>query len=263
MRKGLAAVRFQVWSKASTLVQSRTGIGLEWGGEAVAIVLYDLVGRDDIRFSPHCWRTRMALAHKGLEHEARPVRFTEIGRIGDGRVRTVPALEDGGQTIVDSWEIARHLERAYPDRPSLFEGPGGEAAALFIQSWTASTVHAGLIQLILLDIFEHLTPEDRDYFRRTREERFGRRLEKVVAGREARVEDFQRSLQPLRMTLREQPFIGGGHPLYADYLVFGALQWARAVSPLRLLADDDPIRAWFGRCLDLHGGLGRAAPGYD
>jgi hypothetical protein len=29
------------------------------------------------------------------------------------------------------------------------------------------------------------------------------------------------------------------------------------------LAADDPVKAWFERCLDLHGGLGRAAPGYD
>jgi hypothetical protein len=29
------------------------------------------------------------------------------------------------------------------------------------------------------------------------------------------------------------------------------------------LADDDPIKAWFGRCLDLHDGLGRKVPGYD
>lgn len=229
----------------------------------MAIVLHDLVGRDDIRFSPHCWRTRMALAHKGLEHEARPVRFTEIRTIGDGRCKTVPVIEDDGGVIVDSWEIARHLERAYPDRPSLFESRGGEAATLLIQNWTASTVHVGLIQLILLDIFEHLTPEDQGYFRRSREERFGRKLEEVVAGREARVDDFCRSLHPLRMTVRDQPFIGGERPLYVDYLLFGALQWARSVSPFRLLTSDDPVKAWFERCLDLNGGLGRAAPGYD
>jgi glutathione S-transferase len=229
----------------------------------VAIVLHDLVGRDDIRFSPHCWRTRMALAHKGLDHEARPVRFTEIKTIGNGRCKTVPVIEDGGRVIVDSWEIARYLERAYPDRPSLFEGQGGEAVTLVIQNWTAATVHAGLIQLILLDVFEHLTPEDQGYFRRSREERFGRKLEEVVAGREARVDDFRRSLHPLRMTVRDQPFIGGERPLYADYLLFGALQWARTVSPFRVLAADDPVKAWFERCLDLHGGLGRAAPGYD
>jgi hypothetical protein len=36
----------------------------------MARTLYDLAGADpDLRFSPYCWRTRLALAHKGLEVE--------------------------------------------------------------------------------------------------------------------------------------------------------------------------------------------------
>lgn len=228
----------------------------------MTIVLYDLVGRDDRRFSPHCWRTRMALAHKGLAYEARPTRFTDIPKIGDGSVKTVPAIEDGGRLIVDSWAIARHLEEAYPDRPSLFGGPGGEALSRFVQSWCVAVLHAGIAGLIVADIWQHLLPEDRDYFRSSRERRFGRPLEEVQAGREQRVEGFRNALQPLRMTLKDAPFLGGEQPLYADYLVFGGFQWARTVSPFRLLSDDDPINAWFERCLDLHGGIGRAAQGY-
>lgn len=226
----------------------------------MAIVLYDLVGRDDRRFSPHCWRTRMALAHKGLEHDARPTRFTEIATIEGGEVRTVPALRDGARLVVDSWQIARYLEQAYPERPSLFGGPGGEAATRFVQSWSAAVLHGGLITLIVADIWQRLLPEDQEYFRRTREQRFGRTLEEVQAGREERVEGFRKSLQPLRMTLQDAPFLGGEQPLYVDYLVFGGLQWARTISPFPVLAADDPLQDWLGRCLDLHDGLGRAAP---
>ena len=70
-------------------------------------------------------------------------------------------------------------------------------------------------------------------------------------------------LDPLRLTLHAHDFLGGESPLYADYLVFGSLQWARAISPFRLLEEDDPVRDWFERCLDLFDGLGRNAPGYD
>ena len=36
----------------------------------MAIVLYDLCARDaERRFSPHCWKAKMALAHKDLEFE--------------------------------------------------------------------------------------------------------------------------------------------------------------------------------------------------
>jgi glutathione S-transferase len=228
----------------------------------VAIILYDLAGRDDRRFSPHCWRSRMALAHKGLDYEARPTRFTEIAFIGDGTCRTVPVIHDGARQVVDSWEIARYLEATHPDRPSLFGGSGGEAVTRFVQNWCVSTLHAGLVPLIVLDIWLHLAPEDQPYFRTTREQRFGRKLEEVQAGRDARLESFRASLAPVRRALLETPFLGGDGPLYADYLVFGAFQWARSISPYRVLEDDDPLRGWFERCLDLHGGLGRKAPGY-
>ena len=128
------------------IIRSSTGEPSERRAK-MAIVLYDLVGQDDRRFSPHCWRTRMALAHKGLECEARPTRFTDIPRIEDGRVKTVPAIRDGERLVVDSWAIARDLEERYPDRPSLFGGPGGLAATRFVQSWCTTVLHAGLIGL--------------------------------------------------------------------------------------------------------------------
>jgi glutathione S-transferase len=148
----------------------------------MTVVLYDLVGRDDRRFSPHCWRTRMALAHKGLECEARPTRFGEIGKIGDGQVRTVPAIEDGRRLIGDSWAIAQYLEATYPERPSLFGGAGGEAVTRIVQNWCAAVLHAGLIGMIVLDIWEQLAPEDQGYFRTSREQRFGRTSKRCRPG---------------------------------------------------------------------------------
>jgi len=202
----------------------------------------------------------MALTHKGLEHEARATRFGEIAAIEGGEVKTVPALRDGARLVVDSWAIARYLEEAYPERPSLFGGPGGEAVTRFVQSWTGAVLHSGLVSLIVADIWQRLPPEDRDYFRRTREQRFGRTLEEVQAGREERVGALRASLQPLRIALQDAPFLGGAQPLYADYLAFGGLQWARTISPFAVLAADGPLQDWLGRRLDLHGGLGRAAP---
>ena len=37
--------------------------------------LYELQGQADKRFSPFCWRSRMALLHKELEAEFIPVQF--------------------------------------------------------------------------------------------------------------------------------------------------------------------------------------------
>jgi glutathione S-transferase len=88
-------------------------------------------------------------------------------------------------------------------------------------------------------------------------------LEQWAAEPEARLAEFRRTLQPLRTVLKAQPWLGGAAPLYADYIAFGAFQWARAVSPLRLLEADDPVAEWRGRVMDLFGGLARRSVGHE
>jgi glutathione S-transferase len=174
----------------------------------------------------------------------------------------VPVIRDGERVVHDSTAIADYLEERYPDRPSLFGGEIGRALARFVQNWTETVVHVGLIRLVLLDIHGHLDPENQAYFRQDREKRFGTRLEDVVGDREARLPAFRASLDPLRRTVERQEFISGKSPAYADYIVFGAFQWARAISDFELLAADDPVAAWRGRMLDLFDGFARRHPGY-
>ena len=59
----------------------------------MAITLYDLAGaEDDRRFSPYCWRVKMALKHKGLAFETIPWRFTEKEAIAFSGSKTVEWL---------------------------------------------------------------------------------------------------------------------------------------------------------------------------
>ena len=89
----------------------------------MSLKLFELVGTDASRpFSPLCWRTRMALAHKGLSAETIPWCFTEKGAIAPHGSEKVPVLLDGETAVVDSWTIANYLEDTYPDRPLLFGG---------------------------------------------------------------------------------------------------------------------------------------------
>ncbi len=223
----------------------------------MTIKLYELAGRDPARpFSPHCWKVRMALAHKGLDFEAIPVGFTAIPRIEGGATTIVPLLRDGEKLVADSFDIAQYLEQVYPDRPSLFKGEGGLAMARLIERWSQQTIHPQIGASMLVDILNLLGGDDARYFRENRETRYGRKLEEVVAGRESRLGEFRKSLEPLRDMLNYQPFIGGASPLFSDYIVFGAFQFARIVTPFGFLEDDDVIAAWFDRCLQLHGGAG-------
>ena len=224
----------------------------------MTILLYDLVGHDAARpFSPHCWKTKMALAHKGLDAAKVPTRFLEVPKVEGGVSKTVPVIRDGDNIVVDSFAIALYLDEAYPERPTLFGGEGGKAMARFIERWSQLTIHPYIATVALSDLHAMQDEANAAYFRQDREQRFGKRLEEVVAGRDAGLAAFRAALQPLRSTLTYQPFLGGASPLFADYIVFGALQWGRIASPFRLLDDTDSIAEWFERCLDLHGGIGR------
>lgn len=229
----------------------------------MTIRMYDLAGADDRRrFSPYCWRVTMALAHKGLDFEAVPWRFTDKDAIAFSGQARVPVLVDGDRQVHDSWTIAEYLDETYPDRP-LFDSEAAKGEALFIKHWTERVVHPGIARQVVADIPALLHENDVEYFVTSREKAYGMTLEEVVADADATLPAFQTSLAPLRETVKVNAFIGGAAPTYADYIVFGAFQWARCCSPRRLLAADDPVHAWRGRMLALHAGLAGKAVGYE
>jgi glutathione S-transferase len=159
--------------------------------------------------------------------------------------------------VFDSWTIAEYLEEQAPS-PTLFGGSTGRAHALFINAWVDSVLVGGIARLIVRDIFDVIDPKDRDYFRSSREARFGKTLEAVQEGREQRLEGFRDLLLPLRLVLRRQTWLGGVAPSYADHIVAGTLMWPRCASRISLLDDNDIVARWFERVLDLYGGLGRS-----
>ena len=227
------------------------------------IELFELTGKDDRRFSPYCWRIRMALAHKGLDYTTVPVRFTDKDLIAFSGQERVPVIRDGDNAISDSWAIAEYLEDAYPDTPSLFGGDTGRGLAKFMNVWADRALHLALIRLVIADIHTHVDEADRDYFLDSRSQRFGKTPAEIQTRCEADLKQFAAAVGTIRAALDGQPFLSGGHPAYGDYIVFGAFAWARAISYYRLLENDDPVYAWRERMLDLFGGMPRAAPGYD
>jgi len=223
---------------------------------------YDLCAADPaVRFSPYCWRTRMALAHKGLPFEAIPWRFTEKGALAASGQGLVPVLLDGERVVHDSWRIAIYLDEAYRERPTLLGRIVGRAHARFTKDWTERVVHPLIARLVLLDIFACIDPRDRAYFRESREARYGMPLERVVIPPKEGIAALHAALAPARATLEAQPFFGGDRPSFPDYCLFGAFMWARGVSALELLPDpEDPVRRWREGLLDAFGGMAREAP---
>ena len=222
-------------------------------------ILYDLAAADDrIRFSPYCWRIRMALAHKGLACETVPWRFTDKSAIAFAKTDRVPVLVDGEVVVTDSMVIADYLDANYPDHPLLGDAPS-RAHAMFVRHWTESILFPQITRQIIGELVHQLHEKDRDYFRRTREARLGQSLEEFSKRREASLPELYAALQPLRLLLPQQPFIGGEQPSFADYIVFAALQWARCGVGRILVHEGDPVYAWFDRLLHMYDGLGAKA----
>lgn len=225
----------------------------------MTIILYDLVGSsEEIRFSPHCWKTRMSLAHKGLEYQTVPTTFVGVPEVEGGVSKTIPVIRDGEQVIADSFAIALYLDEAYPDRPALFEGKGGKSMGRFIERWSQAHASSLYRRGDAHGGSRSSGTGSAAYFRKSREAKFGRALEEVARDRGVKLAAFRSALEPLRSMLTYQPFIGGSSPLFPDYIVFGAFQWARTTTTFQVLEESDPVNIWFERCLDLHGGLGRS-----
>jgi glutathione S-transferase len=226
----------------------------------VAIELFELHGLNGRRYSLFSWRARMALAHKGLAFESRPVKVTDKAALAFSGQTKVPIVRDGATIVSDSWKIAEHLERSYPDRPSLFGGAGGHALARFVNAWADRQLVAAVVPCLMLDNVAAVEPDDAAHLRAGVEKATGKTLEELAAGRGASLKAFARLLDPLRATLRSQAFLCGAGPGYADYIVFSVLQWARVASATPVLPADDALAPWFERLLDAHDGLARAEP---
>jgi glutathione S-transferase len=224
------------------------------------IELYELGGLHGKRYSLFSWRARLALAHKGLGFQSRPVKVTDKAAIAFSGQKRVPIIRHGERIVFDSWRIAEYLEATCPDRSTLFGGPGGQSVSRFVNHWTDRTMIPALAPCVAPHVGECVEADDAAHIRAGMEKGFGRSLEEMAAAREAGLRRFQQAIEPLRAQVKGQPFIGGDTPLYADYIAASPLQWARVVCALPVIEPDDPVAAWFDRVLDAHGGFARSEP---
>jgi glutathione S-transferase len=229
----------------------------------MALIMYERIGYEGRRPSPFSWRIDYALAHKGVPVEFRTVRFADVETIRSlsGQDK-VPIVVDGDHVIHDSWNIATHLESRFPEHPSLFGGAVGCGLTRQINFWVDTTLGAAVRRLIAADFIYCLAPEDRAYYRRSREAWFGCTLEAYCADRERWLNEFNATIVPLEQTLSEQAYMAGAEPAYADYVLFSVFQYARLGSPHEFLPAGTAVRRWRDALVALFDHLGDRYPGY-
>jgi glutathione S-transferase len=92
--------------------------------------------------SQYSEKVRLILDYKGLAY--RKIEVTPgIGQVELFRMtgqRQVPVLKDGNQIIADSTEIAKYLDRQYPDRPLIPTDPLQRGLCLLMEEWADESI---------------------------------------------------------------------------------------------------------------------------
>jgi glutathione S-transferase len=210
------------------------------------VILYDLCSASGVPISPYTMRIRASLDALRLSYEHRLLHLGEIADHFDGQHRTVPVLDDGEISISNSRAIAEYLAEIHDPQSKLFGDPASRHLNEFIVDWIDATVMGQINRMIVLDILRLFRPEDQLYYRRLEERQLGQELEQAHNEREQRLPAFQMSLHPARRAIKNQSFLGGREPSYADFTFHAALQWARVTSDFDLLRDDDRLHKWYG-----------------
>jgi glutathione S-transferase len=216
----------------------------------MTITLYELAGADrSLRFAPHCWKSKLALVHKKLNYKTEPVWFTEKEKFAVSEQPLLPVITDGDQVVSDSWAIAEYLEANYPDAPSLFANDDAKAKAESFHQWASTSLSKHIPGILILDLYNIIADQDKDYFRSSREERIGTTLEEFAATPEKHIKGLQTELADVRAVLATQNYLGGDKPDYSDICLLGTFLWIATSGTTDFLEKDDVVYAWYQRML--------------
>ena len=92
--------------------------------------------------SQYSEKVRFILDYKALDY--RKIEVTPgIGQVELFQMsgqRRVPVIKDGNQIVADSTEIAKYLERQYPEQPIIPKDPKQRALCLLIEEWADESI---------------------------------------------------------------------------------------------------------------------------
>ena len=228
------------------------------------MILYELDAINKQYFSPYTWRILMSLKHKGLYEKVEriQVKFSDKSLISHKGFKTVPVLEDNKNWIGESLQIAKYLDQAYPNNASLFGNEENMHLTSLINLYMDPKILSILARIIVADVYKVIHPDDKIYFRSTREKMLNNTLENIEKESKNFIPVFQKEINPFRKLLKENDFFTGNKPMYCDYMLFGFFMWARNTSKKQILEKDDILWHWRERMLNLFDGFARKSNGY-
>ncbi|KAF8625943.1 hypothetical protein AX17_006669 [Amanita inopinata Kibby_2008] len=156
------------------------------------LVFYDLASNlKTTALSPNAWKARYVLNYKTLPYKTEWVEFPDIEskckEIGVGPtvtrrngtpLYTIPAIYDPNTkaAISDSYQITRYLDKTYPQTPSIIP-KGTEVFQSFPLFFHALGPNTTLWNFAVPATYAALNPTSQEFFRRTREEWYKKKIE--------------------------------------------------------------------------------------
>ncbi|KAH8817497.1 hypothetical protein F5884DRAFT_897134 [Xylogone sp. PMI_703] len=190
-------------------------------------------------------RTRMVLNFKGIRYTQSWISYPDIAAllqalsvppIQGPAAYTLPAIihkesiPSSSGTMNDSFPVALHLDKAFPERPVFPSGVASYVLALMIDKLLASVFKAGG-SLLFPAVPGILDDRGREYFNITRGKRFNKPLSemrpKTDEAADAVREDIKVAMQAIldvlkgrmRTNYKPGPFFEGPTPSYADFIL--------------------------------------------
>ncbi len=200
--------------------------------------------------SPFCAKVRKILEYKGLDFEIVEVDYIDRHQLlaASGQIM-VPALTlTNGDTVVDSNRIVQRLGKLYPE-PTILP-PGWRGLHQALTRYFETEVEDVLFRVAMgdeLEYYRRLGPERLAFYRLIRERKYGDGFcERMVHEHQQNLERARRVLAPLDEALADKAFLLGRIGL-ADFALYGQLWYLGFTGELRIPAEFENLRAYFGR----------------
>ena len=208
------------------------------------LILYDLCGKNDIRFSPPCWNIKLCLINKKINFITTPVTFTDKNKIKFSGQRLVPIIKYKNEVIYDSWKIILWLEKNFTTI-KLINNEQTKVFSHFLYYWTSKHILPLIFQIIGPDIPKILSPKDAKYFIESRENNLKKKLRSLYKKKESVKVQLTRSLLIIEKLLNEKEFLNGSSPGLPDFIFFGNFMWAEKCSSELIIDQNSNIYNWY------------------